>query len=292
MPALDNKVAIVTGAGQGLGRTHALTFGREGAAVVVNDVSAANAQQVADEIVSGGGRAAINTDSVADWKAAKGLVEQAVETFGDLHVVVNNAGILRDKMSFSMEEAEWDAVIDVHLKGHFALSRHAGAWWRERSKSGSSTPRRIINTTSEAGLFGSAGQANYAAAKGGIVTLTWVFARELGRYGVTANVIAPRARTQMTEGIPFFAVPEQGGFDTYDPAHVSTFVAWLATDVTAAINGQVFIVIGGDVHLIRPFSVANSISAAGGWSIEALDAAREQLVAGVDTKPPDTPIAG
>ncbi|GAC1313811.1 MAG: SDR family oxidoreductase [Acidimicrobiales bacterium] len=292
MPALDNKVAIVTGAGQGLGRAHALTFGREGAIVIVNDVSVANAQRVADEIISGGGRAAINTDSVADWKAAKGLVDQAVETFGDLHVVVNNAGILRDKMSFSMDEAEWDAVINVHLKGHFALSRHAGAWWRDQSKSGSRTPRRIINTTSEAGLFGSAGQANYASAKGGIVTMTWVFARELARYGVTANVIAPRARTQMTEAIPFFAAPAQGGFDTYDPAHVATFVAWLATDGTAAINGQVFIVIGGDVHLIRPFTVANSISAAGGWSIEALDAARDQLVAGVDTQPPDTPIAG
>ena len=292
MSALEGKVAIVTGAGQGLGRTHALTLAREGATVIVNDVSGPDAQAVADEIGATGGRAAINTDSVSDWKAAKGLVDQAVETFGDLHIVVNNAGILRDKMSFSMDESEWDAVIDVHLKGHFALSRHAGAWWREQSKSGAGTPRRIVNTTSEAGLFGSAGQANYASAKGGIVTMTWVFARELGRYGVTANVIAPRARTQMTEAIPFFAAPEAGGFDKYDPAHVSTFVAWLATDATADINGQIFIVIGGDVHLIRPFTVANSIHADGGWTLEGLDKARADLVAGVTTRPPDTPIGG
>ena len=292
MAALDNKVAIVTGAGQGLGRTHALTLAREGATVIVNDVSDANARAVVEEIGAGGGRAAVNTSSVSDWKAAKALVDQAVESYGDLHIVVNNAGILRDKMSFSMDEAEWDAVIDVHLKGHFALSRHAGAWWREQSKSGTRTPRRIVNTTSEAGLFGSAGQANYASAKGGIVTMTWVFARELGRYGVTANVIAPRARTQMTEAIPFFAAPGEGGFDKYDPAHVSTFVAWLATDGTADINGQVFIVIGGDVHLIRPFTVANSIAAPTGWTIDALDAARADLLAGVETKPPDTPIGG
>jgi NAD(P)-dependent dehydrogenase (short-subunit alcohol dehydrogenase family) len=292
MAALDGKVAIVTGAGQGLGRSHALRLAAEGAAVVVNDVSGSGAQAEVYEIVASGGRAAVNTASVSDWKAAQELVAQAVDGFGDLHVVVNNAGILRDKMSFSMEESEWDAVIDVHLKGHFALSRHAGKWWREQSKSGAGTPRRIVNTTSEAGLFGSAGQANYASAKGGIVTMTWVFARELGRYGVTANVIAPRARTQMTEAIPFFAAPAGGGFDTYDPAHVSAVVAWLATDSTADINGQIFIVIGGDVHLIRPFTVANSIHAEGGWTVEGLEQAKSRLVAGVDTQPPNTPIGG
>jgi NAD(P)-dependent dehydrogenase (short-subunit alcohol dehydrogenase family) len=290
MGALDGKIAVVSGAGQGLGRTHALTLAREGAAVVVNDVSAPDAQAVADEITSAGGRAVTHLASVSDWDAAKALVDQAVETFGDLHIVVNNAGIIRDRMSFSMEEAEWDAVIDVHLKGHFALSRHAGAWWRSQAKTGAATPRRIINTSSEAGLFGSAGQANYAAAKGGIVSLTWVFARELSRYGVTANVIAPRARTAMTANIGFFAPPEDGGFDRYDPAHVSQVVAWLATDATADINGQVFIVVGGDVHLVRPFEIVNSVSSGTGWTVEGLEAARDKLLAGYKTEPPMTTV--
>jgi NAD(P)-dependent dehydrogenase (short-subunit alcohol dehydrogenase family) len=290
MGALEGKVAVVSGAGAGLGRTHALALAAEGAAVVVNDVSSDNAKAVADEITSAGGRAGVHVASVSDWNAAKGLVDQAVETFGDLHIVVNNAGILRDRMSFSMEEAEWDAVIDVHLKGHFALSRHAGAWWRAQAKDGASVPRRIINTSSEAGLFGSAGQANYASAKGGIVTLTWVFARELARYGVTANVIAPRARTAMTANIGFFAPPEGGGYDKYDPAHVSQVVAWLATDGTSDINGQVFVVVGGDLHLVRPFEIVNSITQDGGWTVAGLEAARGTLLAGHKTEPPMTTV--
>jgi NAD(P)-dependent dehydrogenase (short-subunit alcohol dehydrogenase family) len=291
MGALDGKVAIVTGAGQGLGRAHALALAAEGAAVVVNDVVADNAETVAKEITAAGGRAATNTASVSDWAAARALVDQAVDTFGDLHVLVNNAGILRDKMSFSMDEAEWDAVIDVHLKGHFCLAHHAAVLWRERAKSGTATPRRIINTSSEAGLFGSAGQANYASAKGGIVTLTWVLARELGKYGVTANVIAPRARTQMTESMSFFAAPTDGSFDRYDPAHVSKVVAWLATDQTAAINGQVFIVVGADVHLVRPFEIVNTVHRDGGWTVEALGAAQAELFGDRPTGPPMTGVA-
>ena len=245
-----------------------------------------------DEIAAAGGRAVANDASVSDWKGTQALVEQAVSEFGDLHVVVNNAGILRDKMSFSMDEAEWDAVIDVHLKGHFCLSHHAGVWWREQAKGGSAGQgRRIINTTSEAGLFGSAGQANYASAKGGIITLTWVLARELGKYGVTANVIAPRARTQMTDNMSFFAAPADGGFDRYDPFHVSKAVAWLATDSTADINGQVFIVIGADVHLVRPFDIANTIHREGGWTVEALQAARGELFGDRPTGPPMTGVA-
>jgi len=287
--ALDGKVAIVTGAGQGLGRAHALTLAGEGAAVVVNDVSEGNATAVAAEILAAGGTAAANTDSVTDWEATRAMVDQAVRTFGDLHVVVNNAGFLRDRMSFSMEEADWDAVIDVHLKGHFCLSRHAGAWWREQAKGGEVTPRRIINTSSEAGLFGSASQANYASAKGGIITLTWVFARELGRYGVTANVIAPRARTQMTEKIPFFAAPDDG-FDKYDPGHVAKVVAWLATDSTSDVNGQVFIVIGGDVHHVKPFEIDRTIHADGGWTVAGLQAARTELLGEGPLEPPQTGI--
>jgi NAD(P)-dependent dehydrogenase (short-subunit alcohol dehydrogenase family) len=279
VPELDGKVAVVTGAGQGLGRTHALTLAEAGASVVVNDLGDA-VDQVVEEIVAAGGRAVANHGSVSDWDAAAGLIQQAVDTYGDLHILVNNAGILRDRMSFNLEEAEWDAVIDVHLKGHFCTSRHAGAYWRDRAKadpSAAATGRRIINTTSEAGLFGSAGQANYAAAKGGIVSLTWVFAREYERYGVTANVIAPRARTQMTESLPGFERTPEGDFDRFDPANVSRVVAWLATDEAAGINGQVFIVIGGDVHLVRSFEVVSAVRHDGPWPISDLIKATDEL---------------
>jgi len=291
MGALEGRVAIVTGAGQGLGRSHALTLAGEGAAVVVNDIALANAEAVAAEIAAAGGRAAVSTDSVADWEASARVVDQAIGTFGDLHVVVNNAGFLRDRMSFSMDEADFDAVVAVHLKGHFCVARHAGVWWRDQAKAGATTPRRIINTTSEAGLFGSAGQANYASAKGGIVTLTWVFARELARYGVTANVIAPRARTTMTEASPTFAPPPPGQFDKYDPSHVSRFISWLATDATSDVNGQVFVVVGGDVLHVRPFEIDRRIHADGGWSIETLQGARDQLLGAGPADPPPAGLA-
>jgi NAD(P)-dependent dehydrogenase (short-subunit alcohol dehydrogenase family) len=291
--ALDGKVAIVTGAGQGLGRAHALTLAGEGAAVVVNDVNQATVGAVAEEISAGGGRVLVNTDSVADWGAMEALVAETVETFGDLHVVVNNGGFLRDRMSFSMSEEDWDAVVAVHLKGHFCLARHAGVWWREQSKQGVDAPRRIINTTSEAGLFGSAGQANYAPAKGAIVSLTWTLARELARYGVTVNAIAPRARTPMTEGTMSFATgPVPEGFDRYDPANVSKVVVWLASDRTSDITGQVFLVVGGDLHVIRPFEVVTSAHHDGPWTPEALDAARPALFAGRATEPPPAGLVG
>jgi NAD(P)-dependent dehydrogenase (short-subunit alcohol dehydrogenase family) len=278
MPELSGKVAIVTGAGQGLGRAHALTLAGAGASVVVNDVSDA-ADQVVAEIKASGGQAVANHSSVSDWETSASLIQQAVDAYGDLHILVNNAGILRDRMSFNMDEPAWDAVINVHLKGHFCPSRHAGAYWRDQAKAdpaGTPVGRRIINTTSEAGLFGSAGQANYAAAKGAIVSLTWVFAREYQRYGVTANVIAPRARTQMTESMPGFEAVE-GGFDRFDPDNVSRVVAWLATDDAADVSGQVFIVIGGDVHLVRGFEVVNAIHHDGPWPINDLIKAKDQL---------------
>jgi NAD(P)-dependent dehydrogenase (short-subunit alcohol dehydrogenase family) len=276
MGALEGKVAIVTGAGRGLGRAHALELAAEGASVVVNDVGGAD--DVVGEIVAAGGKAVTNTSSVSDWKATGEMVRQAIDTFGDLHVLVNNAGIIRDGMSFNLGEAEWDAVIDVHLKGHFCLSHHAGAYWRNEAKAGASVGRRIINTSSEAGLYGSAGQANYASAKAGIIGLTWVFAREYARYGVTANAIAPRARTQMTENIPLFAPKGEGEFDPFEPVHVARVVAWLATDAAADVSGQVFIVMGGGVHLVAPFAVAASLTKKGaGFSLAELEAGKAQL---------------
>lgn len=275
MGAVDGKVAVVTGAGAGLGRAHALLLAGEGARVVVNDIGD-GAKSVVDEITEAGGEAVAHVGSVSDWDASAALIQTAVDTFGDLDVLVNNAGFTRDRMSFNMEEADFDAVVDVHLKGHFCPSRHAGVYWREQSKAGSTKPRRIVNTTSEAGLFGSSGQANYSSAKAGIVALTWVFARELERYGVGANAIAPRARTAMTESMGMFDVPEEG-FDRFDPANVSPVVVWLASDAAVDVTGQVFIVIGGDVHLLRGFEVVSSVRAEGRWTAGGLAARADDL---------------
>ena len=287
MGELDGKVAIVSGAGQGLGRAHALTLAREGAAVVVNDVNEDNVRATAADIEAAGGRALVNTDSVAGWDAMEALVAETVDAFGDLHIVVNNAGFLRDHMSFAMTEEEWDSVVGVHLKGHFCLSRHAGVWWRDQSKLGVQTPRRIVNTTSEAGMFGSAGQANYAPAKGGIVSLTWVLARELARYGVTVNAIAPRARTPMTEGtMAWSSGPIAEGWYKYDPANVSEVVVWLASDRTSDVTGQVFVTVGGDIDRVRPFEIARSAHTDGPWTPDALDAARAALFGDQPAEPP------
>src|SRR5580704_16549273 len=211
MGLLDGKVAVVTGAGRGIGREEALVLAAEGAKVIVNDIGAGlhgvgggdvhPAQEVVDLIKANGGDAAVNGDDVSSWAGGKGLVDQAVDTFGSLDILVNNAGILRDKMSFNMDESDWDDVIRVHLKGHFAPSHFAAIHWRNRSKGGEDVSGRIINTASEAGLFGNAGQANYGAAKAGIAAMTIVLGRELKNYGVTANAIAPRARTRMTEDL-------------------------------------------------------------------------------------------
>jgi NAD(P)-dependent dehydrogenase (short-subunit alcohol dehydrogenase family) len=275
MGAVDGMVAVVTGAGAGLGRAHALLLASEGARVVVNDIGD-GAQDVVDEITKTGGEAVAHVGSVSDWEASEALIRTAVDAFGDLDVLVNNAGFTRDKMSFNMDEADFDAVVDVHLKGHFCPSRHAGVYWREQSKAGATKPRRIVNTTSEAGLFGSTGQANYSSAKAGIVSLTWVFARELARYGVGANVIAPRARTAMTESMPMFAIPE-AGFDRFDPANISPVVVWLASDAAADVTGKVFIVIGGDVHLVQGFEVVSTVQTDGRWTPDGLAARSDDL---------------
>src|SRR5437763_10970751 len=262
MGVLDGKVAIVTGAGRGLGRSHALLLADEGAQVVVNDLGVEwsgegkddrPAQQVVDEIEAAGGKAVANYDNVADWQGAEKLINQAVETFGDVNILVNNAGILRDKMSFNMDESDWDAVINVHLKGHFGPSKFAAAYWRAQSKSsGNPVNGKIVNTASESGLYGNAGQANYAAAKAGIAALTIVMARELERIGVRVNAIAPVARTRLTETVATgFMDPKEGEFDRFAPENVSAVVGWLASDLSAGVSGQVVKVIGGQVQLLR-----------------------------------------
>jgi len=274
-------VAIVTGAGRGLGRSEALQLARLGAAVVVNDYGVgvdgskeeSAAQQVVNEATSAGGKAAANHADVADWDGAKGLVEQAVSEFGGLDIVVNNAGILRDKMLYNMTEDEWDAVIRVHLKGHFCVSRHATAYWREKSKEAEGKPiyGRIINTSSEAYLYGSPGQANYAAAKGGIIGLTLSTANACGRFGVTANAICPRARTKMTENLQggMFDKPEEG-FDAFHPDNVAPLVGFLASPTGEKVTGQVFIVHGGVVQLLTGARNEQRWDHEGGWSSEGL----------------------
>ena len=284
MGALVGKVAIVTGAGQGVGRCHAELLAAEGAAVVVNDISE-RAEETAAAIVAAGGRAVAQRGSVSSWADAEALINRAVSEFGDLHILVNNAGFLRDAMSFSMDESQWDSVVDVHLKGHFAPSHFAALYWRRQAKAvgegGDLVPRRIINTTSESGLFGGPGQSNYASAKGGIVAMTLVHARELQRYNVTVNVIAPRARTPMTVANPKFDEPESG-FDKYDPANVSPMVAFLASDAAGDVSGQAFIVLGDQIHRIRPTTILSSVTAGEQrWTVADLIAAKDVLFSGV-----------
>src|SRR4051812_1948405 len=258
MGALDGRVAIITGAGRGIGREHALLFAQEGAKVVVNDLGGAMdgtgddrtpAQQVVDEIKAMGGEAVANADNVADWEGGQHLINAAVEAFGDLHVLVNNAGILRDRVIVNMTEEEWDAVIHVHLKGHFVPLRWAATYWREQTKAGKGVKASAINTASTSGLIGDAGPTDYGAAKAGIAAMTVIAAQELVRYGVRCNGLAPAARTRLTEATPglgeIVKPPEDAAlFDVWDPANVSPLVAYLATESCPA-NGKMFYVQGG-----------------------------------------------
>jgi NAD(P)-dependent dehydrogenase (short-subunit alcohol dehydrogenase family) len=291
MGALDGRVAIITGAGRGLGREHALLFAAEGAKVVVNDLGGeadgsggdtTPAQRVVAEIEAMGGAAVANGDDVAAWDGAQRLVQTAIDTFGDLHVLVNNAGILRDRVVVNMTEAEWDAVIHVHLKGHFCPTRTAAAYWRERSKAGTAVNASIIHTSSTSGLLANPGQSNYGAAKSGIATLSQICAKELSRYGVRSNAIAPAARTRLTEATPGLGdvvkAPEDSSqFDVWDPANVSPFVAYLAT-TECPFNGETFLVQGGVVQRFQPWWLSEKIDKGDRWTVSELAAEAPKLL--------------
>jgi NAD(P)-dependent dehydrogenase (short-subunit alcohol dehydrogenase family) len=290
MGALDSRVAIITGAGRGLGREHALLFAREGAKVVVNDLGGAAdgtggdagpADEVVHEIEALGGEGLANGDNVADWEGAQRLINAAIERFGDLDILVNNAGILRDRVVVNMTEEEWDAVIAVHLKGHFAPTRWAAAYWREQHKSGVSKPRNLVHTSSTSGLLSNPGQANYGAAKSGIATLSQICAKELVRYEVRSNCIAPAARTRLTLATPGLGdmlkePEEEGAFDVWDPANVSPLVAYLAT-ADCPFNGETFFVQGGTVKRVRSWEMADGVEQGARWSVSALAEALKAL---------------
>jgi len=279
MLSLDGKVAIVTGAGSGLGRAEALALARAGADLVVNDVADSD---VVDEIETLGAKAVLVRGDVSSSDTAREITGTAVERFGGLHVLVNNAGVLRDRMLFNMSDDEWDLVVRVHLRGHFLLSRNAAAYWRGQAKAGGGTTYgRVVNTTSEAFLFGSEGQPNYAAAKAGITALTVATARGLARYGVTANAIAPRARTAMTANV-FGDAPEDG-VDPLSPDHVAPLVAYLASPAAENISGQVFVVYGGMVALLAPPTVEARFDDPQ-WTPQALDTTLGAYFAGRDPK--------
>jgi NAD(P)-dependent dehydrogenase (short-subunit alcohol dehydrogenase family) len=297
MGQLDGKVAIVTGAGRGIGRAEALLLAAEGAAVVVNDLGGESsgegadqrpAQQVADEIVAAGGRAVANFDNIASWDGGQALVSQAVDELGGLHVLINNAGILRDKMSFNMTEEEWDSVINVHLKGHFVTSRFAASYWRQQSKdTGGPVEAAIVNTASESGLYGNAGQVNYAAAKAGIASMTIVMARELERIGVRVNAIAPVARTRLTEAVAGdFMNAKEGEFDRFAPENPAAIAVWLASPLAAGISGQVVKVQGGQIQLLRGWRPITEATADAAWTLDSIEASRGALIGDTDTGVP------
>jgi NAD(P)-dependent dehydrogenase (short-subunit alcohol dehydrogenase family) len=286
----DGRVVIVTGAGRGIGRGHALEFARQGAKVVVNDLgaevdgtgsSSGVVGEVVDAIRSGGGEAVANGDDVADWQGAQQLISTALETWGRLDVVVNNAGILRDRMLVSMTEDDWDLVMRVHLKGLFCVSHHAAAHWRELAKGGQPADARIINTSSAAGLFGNVGQTNYSTAKAGIAAFTLVASAELGRYGVTANAIAPIARTRMTESLfpDIMAKPEQG-FDRLAAENVAPLVVWLGSPESKSVTGRVFEIEGGLIAVAEGWRRGPSIDQEDRWDPAKLGPVVRDLVEG------------
>lgn len=295
----EGRIVIVTGAGRGLGRAYALGLAAEGAKVVVNDLGVGThgdatqetpAQQVVDEIRAAGGEAVANFDDVADWEGGRRIVRAAIDAFGDLHAVVNNAGFVRDRMFVSCTPEEWDAVIRVHLRGHFCVTRHAVDHWRAMAKAGQRIDARIVNTSSGAGLQGSVGQSAYSAAKAGIATLTLVQAAELARYGITANGLAPNARTRMTE--PTFGEVMKvadGAFDMFDPGNTAPLVAWLCSAASASVTGQVFELIGGKIRVCLGWNDGPEFDRGERWPARELGDKILDLVA---SRPAAKPVYG
>ena len=297
----EGRIVIVTGSGRGLGRAHALELARQGARVVVNDLGceldgtgggSGPAGEVVEEIRAAGGEAIANGDDVADFAGAARMVAAAVEAFGGLDAVVSNAGFVRDRMFANVAEDEWDAVVRVHLKGHFAVARHAAAHWRDQAKAGAPVDARLVNTSSGAGILGSVGQAAYSAAKAGIATLTLVQAAELGRYGVTANALCPAARTRMTEGVftEMMATPDQpDAFDAMAPENVSPLVAWLVSTESAGVTGRMFEVEGGKVGIATGWQHGPTVDKGDRWEAAELG----PVVAGLlEQAPAPAPVYG
>ncbi len=280
---LEGRVAIITGAGGGLGAAHAKVMAAEGCAVIVNDINVEAAEAVVQEIEAAGGRAGVNHSDITNYDDSLNAVRQAIERFGDLHIVVNNAGNNRDRMFASMTEEDWDAVMAVHLKGHFCISSHAVHYWRGKSKEGAAVDARIINTTSNAGLQGSIGQSNYAAAKAGIAALTLNQAAELGRYGITANSICPVARTGMTTAVPEMAErmkkPEDGGFDHFAPENVSSVIAWLASAEGGKVTGRIIEAEGGRICICDGWRTTEGVDRGDHWAPSEIGDAMTELLA-------------
>ena len=292
MGLLDGKVAVVTGAGHGVGRGHAVQLAEAGAKVVVNDLGGSTrgegadetvAQAVVDVITSRGGEAVADASDVSSWTGSKAMIDKAIDTFGGLDIVVNNAGILRDKMIFNMDESDWDAVIAVHLKGHFNPTRHACAYWRDQAKAGKPVKGSLIHTSSSVGLLGNVGQVNYAAAKGGIAMFTIAVAQDMERYGVRSNCVAPSGSTRLlpSAGDRVVEPDEYTEYSPRDPGNVGPLVVWLASDLSANISGQVFLSIGSTVTRFDPWKPAQAVTVPGNnrrWDPAELGLAMDQLV--------------
>lgn len=280
MGLCDNRTVIVTGAGGGLGRAYARALAAEGANVVVNDIDAEGAKSAVADIEADGGSALANTGDITSIDGAHAIVDAAVEQFGEVHAVVNNAGVVRDRMFFKLSEQDWDDIMRVHLRGHFCLANVLANRWRDQSKNGEAVDVRIVNTTSGAGLQGSVAQSNYSAAKGGIASLTLVQAAELGRYGITANAIAPAARTAMTEEVfaDMMEQPEGGAFDPFDPANVASVVVWLCSPQSAHVSGRVFEAMGGQLSVADGWKTGTVRDKGARWEPAELTEVVDQLI--------------